>query len=1518
MKHLTKFFVAVAVLFAYSCATDFTQDLGVNVGGKTTLTLSLEQSRTQLGEKADGVYPLYWSEGDQISVNGVASTALTAAQAGGVSATFEVDGVHSLLNVAYPAAAANQVLFAGEQVHKSNTTFGNNATTLYGVGSIDEGLVLNHLTGVLKIGITGSATLTHAQISTVDRAPIAGTFDIDFTSGEVAPSADATAVINYSFGEGVALSSTATYMHIAVPAGEYDEMYVTLYDNANGAMYAIVKAGEAKPLTAGDIREFSNTIAYSPNESISLIKDVASLKAWAASAAKSNADAVMVADVDMSNEAWTPVDGFSGCFLGNGYAIKGLKAPLLGVTTTRGIKGLHLVDVDMEITDLPNAGALACDIQNQEAEVSHCSASGKMTINLADKLATTHDKYYWFGGLVGYSISTKECSDLYSNVAIETTGALTNPDNQHTRIAGVIARAGGLLKDITNIGTITHNATATGTIILAGIVTDGATGMSNCVNGIPNSDGTAGSITVHSQHKKNANLAGVTTYINGLVENCHNYGNIYTEHVANAGRVCGFAFQSQGGEARNCSNHGKVTSASNMGTSSSTHHITGFLAYEADDTTTILYNCCNYGDIELAKDFSNRYFSLGGILARKDATNSTITLEKCCNHGKIAINGTILRSCYMGGIVGLNAADATGGGLTIIDCVNYGQLTANATMKEGEAFRVGGVIATSGLPLIDATQPTSNRNKGDIILNLTDGGKSAQETGQLSVGGAIGTLSSGMSAVLENTSFYNEGNITVNLESGKYPPLGGIGGVIGYVSNGQVANGSSFCNISAVGHEGRVGAIAGFAHSATDKVMNCNVGGTIKVTEGETITLSKKNYATYAYPSYGAGIDPIEEFAQGDKCGYISAIDATPVYAEYVREVYTIGTADELLAFAADVANVDMDVELTADIDMTGKEWTTINGYSKTFDGKNFKIKGLNAPFFGDTQASFKNLHLEDVDITITASGAADVNVGVLAGNLLNENAVLENCSASGEFKVIGDSPTKTVRPCGLVSWAATAKDVKNLVNKVNITMTGSYSGTIVAAGCICATDGNNPKMIDCQNLGNMVGDATFNGNVYILGVAGLTGDMINCVNGSADGNGKYGNIKVEGSTIGYLYVAGICGSKSKTRDNITGCTNYGNIEVGGTRTHKKSRYMYIAGISPSSTTDAITDCTNYGDITCSIVSSSGETHQFAGIGCTNNESKLTTVKNCVNYGDITITKDASFSNTAATVQVHGVCRVSHIVSTLENLRNNGNISVDGSVASTLYVGGIASTISSNVTVSKTLANTGNITVGATATGKTYVGGVFAIHETNTLTLTEGAKLENSGAIVCSGQFADINQGGIFGSATAVASSNNTLLQNTGSVSYSGTATKGVNLGGIIGGSVATAAYTIPMVNAGDVSYTGTYGSDFDAYVGGCVGYTGVGISNAIVLCSVTAVGLNKAGVIMGMPYADATKATNCKVGGAMCFAIGEYGPEDDPQWGPIPTPLTAGNFHKYIYGDRTVEASVIEADGCSYISKIE
>ena len=50
MKNLTKIFVAVAALFAgFACTTDVTEDLGVVIDGQATLTLSLEESRTQLG-----------------------------------------------------------------------------------------------------------------------------------------------------------------------------------------------------------------------------------------------------------------------------------------------------------------------------------------------------------------------------------------------------------------------------------------------------------------------------------------------------------------------------------------------------------------------------------------------------------------------------------------------------------------------------------------------------------------------------------------------------------------------------------------------------------------------------------------------------------------------------------------------------------------------------------------------------------------------------------------------------------------------------------------------------------------------------------------------------------------------------------------------------------------------------------------------------------------------------------------------------------------------------------------------------------------------------------------------------------------------------------------------------------------------------------------------------------------------------------------------------------------------------
>ena len=244
MKNLTKLFLAVAAgMFALSCVTDATNDLEVNLGGGqvTEINISLEESRTELGAEADGIYPLYWSEGDAISVNGTASAALSAAQAGSAAATFVVNGTLATpYCIAYPAAPTGQVLFAENQTHVGNSTFGSGVSTMYAYGD-SNGVQLSHLTGVLKIGVVGSATITKAQISTIDRAPIAGPFALDFTNGKLTATAESKSVINYLIpttadSEGLELSNEPQYLHVVVPAGVYDELYVTLFDAEGGAM----------------------------------------------------------------------------------------------------------------------------------------------------------------------------------------------------------------------------------------------------------------------------------------------------------------------------------------------------------------------------------------------------------------------------------------------------------------------------------------------------------------------------------------------------------------------------------------------------------------------------------------------------------------------------------------------------------------------------------------------------------------------------------------------------------------------------------------------------------------------------------------------------------------------------------------------------------------------------------------------------------------------------------------------------------------------------------------------------------------------------------------------------------------------------------------------------------------------------------------------------------------------------------------------------------------------------------
>ncbi len=597
MKNFARFFMAVVALVAVSCTTDTTQDLGVGLGnneGLTQISLSLEQSRTQLGEKAGEVYPLYWSEGDQISINGVASTALSADAAGAATATFSVAGSPAKpYCIAYPAAAAGQVVFADEQTHTEGT-FASGVATMYAYAEDGLGVSLNHLTGVLKIGVTGSAKLVLAQISNVNRKPIAGAFDFDFEKGEATATAASKEVINYSFGEGVQLSSEPTYIHAVVPAGEYGELYVTLYDEEGGVMYATIKTDETKPLVAGKVREFSNSIVYAATDSLFVVKDAASLKAFAEQAATLEKDVLFVADVDMTGEAWTPIEGYAKTVRGNGYAIKGLTAPLFG-TTNASIKGLHLRDVAIVTNDDPISAALARTVTANETtipEISHCSVSGSLvvenptyaavgansgnelvyagliarsfgakvdncvnnvsvTINNLTKPGDTASIYGFYAGVVGWSVehTRTDSSKIFNDITnCVNNGAIllqdeSVPDGVTTRaayIGGIVARSSDAnaakLSGNTNNGTITVTSltyNSGGRSMVGGIIARGRhfSEFNNNVNSAK------GKITIGPM--TNVYLGGIIGYNNNVAgeflanlwsgSNCHNHADITLE-----------------------------------------------------------------------------------------------------------------------------------------------------------------------------------------------------------------------------------------------------------------------------------------------------------------------------------------------------------------------------------------------------------------------------------------------------------------------------------------------------------------------------------------------------------------------------------------------------------------------------------------------------------------------------------------------------------------------------------------------------------------------------------------------------------------------------------------------------------------------------------------------------------------------------------------------------------------------------------------------------------------------------
>lgn len=203
--------------------------------GGFILRAGVEDTKTEIGEQSGGSYPMRWSEGDAISVNGVASVALTTEEAGDSQASFTFESTPveaSVYNILYPASTQDNKLFLdGKRI------------PLYGhIGSLDDIATMRSPATVVLFTLKGSALITHMEVSAVEGEKIYGQFtvgkdDAGALDGSLTPTEGAAPYMDITFGSGLSLSSEGVKVFFPVPPGNYSKgLKAVLHDNGGSSM----------------------------------------------------------------------------------------------------------------------------------------------------------------------------------------------------------------------------------------------------------------------------------------------------------------------------------------------------------------------------------------------------------------------------------------------------------------------------------------------------------------------------------------------------------------------------------------------------------------------------------------------------------------------------------------------------------------------------------------------------------------------------------------------------------------------------------------------------------------------------------------------------------------------------------------------------------------------------------------------------------------------------------------------------------------------------------------------------------------------------------------------------------------------------------------------------------------------------------------------------------------------------------------------------------------------------------
>ena len=314
---------------------------------------------------------------------------------------------------------------------------------------------------------------------------------------------------------------------------------------------------------------------------------------------------------------------------------------------------------------------------------------------------------------------------------------------------------------------------------------------------------------------------------------------------------------------------------------------------------------------------------------------------------------------------------------------------------------------------------------------------------------------------------------------------------------------------------------------------------TCTFTNGKTFVYKMKNATDW---QAGGEYTYTVSLAAAKDLGYTIESDGT----------YTVTSADGLMNVAELVngGKTDINITLTADIDLTGKDWTPIgtdydNSYKGTFDGGGHTITGLTfttndeyAGLFGwlNRAGTVKNVVMEGVQIT-----SNQIYGGSIGGVVGYSWGTIENCSVSGSVSgTVYVGGVVGVQIGGSITGCSSSATVKGTVDVGGVAGQTNSSATLTA----CYATGN--VIIEMDPKKNIAGGSLVGMN------AGSS--LLACY--------ATGNVTSTGSSTGYMHIGGFLGNNYTT---VTACYWKNNHEQGigyNTKSTKATEVTKVDGTS--------------------------------------------------------------------------------------------------------------------------------------------------------------------------------------------------------------------------------------------------------------------------------------------------------------------------------------------------------------------